>query len=269
MGAKSDVIVKLVLVFFISMLSFAIGTFVGKKYSDNQHKLAVLEPKKEIKEERSVASVDGHEKKSETLSDDEIKKLAEEFVADDSEEVNDHKADHETANHQNNNHASTSHETATTDHEPAAHEPAKAHHEEASHAKTTPDQHTASHNPTSPSAHPTEAAHQMLDGKTPAMPTKTQPRHPTSLPKDVAQYAVGKFTVQIASYSTEDEAKKRANELKEKGYSAFYVPAQVKGKSWYRVSVGLFATESEAKEYKKEFSSKSKVENSIIQKITN
>ena len=243
MGAKSDVIVKLALVFFISLLSFAIGTFVGKKYSDNQHKLATLEPKNAAKEDRAVASVDGHEKKHETLSDDEIKKLAEEFVADDSEEVA-HSDEHKE--HKEDNHA-----TAETPHK-----------------TKEPAQYTASA-PKAETHEPTEAAHQIIEGKTPHAPAKPQPRHPTSIPKDVAQYSVGKFTVQIASYATEDEAKKRANELKEKGYSAFYVPAQVKGKSWYRVSVGLFATEDEAKNYRKEFSTKSKIENSIIQKIVN
>ena len=43
-GSKTDVVVKLILVFFISLLSFSIGTFVGKKFSDNQHKIAQLEP---------------------------------------------------------------------------------------------------------------------------------------------------------------------------------------------------------------------------------
>ncbi|MEK6774372.1 MAG: SPOR domain-containing protein [Bdellovibrionota bacterium] len=259
MGSKSDVVVKLILVFFISLLSFSIGTYVGKKYSDNQHKLSSLEPKKVTKDERAVASVDEKEKKHETLTDDEIKKLAEEFVADDDTEASPSES-HETAASE---HKAPSHETAhaatatpaptphVTPHEKKAHQPPKVSHE----------------NKTSHEA--TAAAHQMIEGKNPKVPAKPQPRHPTSLPKDVAQYAVGKFTVQVASFGTEDEAKKRANELKENGYSAFYVPAQVKGKSWYRVSVGLFATENEAKDYKKEFSSKSKIESAIIQKIAN
>jgi hypothetical protein len=95
MGAKTDVIVKLVLVFFISLLSFSIGTFVGKKYSDNQHKLAALEPGKSAHDEhgsREVASENEHgaakehgatAKAGEGMSDEEIAKLAEEFVADD------------------------------------------------------------------------------------------------------------------------------------------------------------------------------------------
>ncbi len=253
MGSKSDVVVKLILVFFISLLSFSIGTYVGKKYSDNQHKLSSLEPKKVTKDERAVASVDEKEKKHETLTDDEIKKLAEEFVADDDSEASPSES-HETAASE---HKAPSHETAhAATATPAPHETKAPHGAKVSHETKTSHEATA-------------AAHQMIEGKTPTVPAKAQPRHPTSLPKDVAQYAVGKFTVQVASFGTEDEAKKRANELKEKGYSAFYVPAQVKGKSWYRVSVGLFATENEAKDYKKEFSSKSKIESAIIQKIAN
>lgn len=46
MSQKTDNLIKLALVFFVSLLSFSIGTYVGKKYSDNQHKLATLEPQK-------------------------------------------------------------------------------------------------------------------------------------------------------------------------------------------------------------------------------
>ena len=66
--------------FFISLLSFSIGTFVGKKYSDNQHKISALEPQKHNKEERTVASVDGNEKKQETLTDEDIKKFIKNMV---------------------------------------------------------------------------------------------------------------------------------------------------------------------------------------------
>ncbi len=257
MSSKSDVVVKLILVFFISLLSFSIGTFVGKKYSDNQYKLSALEPKKVAKEERSVASVDDKNKKSETLTDDEIKKLAEEFVADDSEDSN-----HSTAESHNSHSAekkpAPSQATAAADShdEKPEHKPAPSENKPAKAAVTQHDSATA-------------AAHDIIDGKTTAATATARPRRPTSLPKDVAQYSVGKYTVQVASFATEQEARQRANELKEKGYSAFFVPAQVKGKSWYRVSVGLFANENEAKEYKKEFMAKSKVESAIIQKIAN
>ena len=99
-GSKTDVVVKLVLVFFIALLSFSIGTFVGKKFSDNQYKLSQLEPQNghseetannsddsaENAENRGIASIPanaGDMKPDKALTDDEIAKLASEFVSDD------------------------------------------------------------------------------------------------------------------------------------------------------------------------------------------
>ena len=100
-GSKTDVVVKLVLVFFIALLSFSIGTFVGKKFSDNQYKLAQLEPQdgaavaahgdehEAAEGDRGIASISPEAtdmKPGKALSDDEIAKLAEEFVTDDAKE---------------------------------------------------------------------------------------------------------------------------------------------------------------------------------------
>lgn len=89
---------------------------------------------------------------------------------------------------------------------------------------------------------PVEALHEA-----PSKVAETE-RIPSSIPKDVAQYSVGKFTVQVGSFANKVEAEKKSSELVDKGYRAFVIPAHVKGKSWFRVSVGLFATEKEAKE---------------------
>jgi hypothetical protein len=75
-GSKTDVVVKLVLVFFIALLSFSIGTFVGKKFSDNQHKMATLEPGHvgEESQDRGIASVSPEAsdmKPGKALTDDE------------------------------------------------------------------------------------------------------------------------------------------------------------------------------------------------------
>lgn len=228
MTTKTDVMVKLVLVFFISLLSFSIGTFVGKKYSDNQHKLAALEPVHETKREVASAPVDHHG--DATMTDDEIAKIAEEFADEDVE-------------------------VSPT-------------------AEAVPEKEVAKVEKSAKHDEPSQPAKNLTAGKAPtesmAKKARAETRLPSSLPKDVAQYSVGKFTVQVAAFAQEDEAKKRAEELKHQGYSAFYVPANVKGKTWYRVSVGLFATEKEAKAYRSEFSGKAKGGNSaIVQKITN
>lgn len=273
MSSKTDVMVKLALVFFISLLSFSIGTFVGKKYSDNQHQLAALEPQKSsTSSEREVASVNEHETtgKVGAMTDEEIAKLAEEFVADETTPVGD------VATGGQDEHAA-----------PAAHgeEEAASHGAIAeSHAETKAEPKTDTHKPTTTKGdktpvtqhnEPSEAAKNVAAGKAPTSlemaeksVTAKENRVPSSLPKDVAQFAVGKFTVQVASYADEAEAQKMASDLKNKGYSAFYIPANIKGKTWFRVSVGQFATQKEAQSYRTELLGKAKVSSAIVQKIT-
>ena len=251
MSSKTDSVVKLAIVFFISLLSFSVGTFVGKKYSDNQHQMAMLEPQEGATHgEREVASVGEHDnaKKDAAMTDEEIAKLAQEFVADDNN------AEKPTAHgeNQNENHGTA---TAETEDNHAVEKTVSAPHEaEATHATKKSDE---------------EKPHASAEKTTAkAAPIAHDERAPSSLPKNVAQFAVGKFTVQIASYADEAEAQKTASDLKNKGYSAFYVPASINGKTWYRVSVGQFATQKEAQSYRTEFISTSKLSSAIVQKIS-
>lgn len=278
MGAKSDVAVKLVLVFFISLLSFSIGTYIGKKYSDNQHKLAQLEPAAAGQaDKRSIASEHGEHQaapaKDEMISDDEIKHLADEklkkdeFIADDAHGV--HADKHADA-----------HGASTKDEK---REPAKAttkghddHDVPAKPADKHKDDHKApAHKPVSQhSDHedaPLEAAKAFLDGKVPEakVAPKVENRLPSSLPKDISQYALGKFTVQVASYATKDEAEKRALKLKEQGFQTNVIPAKVNDKQWYRVSFGLYGTQEEANTERAKYLEKFKTESALVQKIKN
>jgi septal ring-binding cell division protein DamX len=290
MASKTDAIAKLVIVFFISLLSFSIGTFVGKNYSDNQHQLAALEPSKAEKSERSVASV--HEEGSSkpgAMTDEEIAKLAEEFVSDETAPTAEeghaaegaHGAVAAAGGHGET--APAAHGAATsakneTGHGPSA--PATTGHEAASEkADAKSDAHAPRAVSNKGHITATEAsstAKNLAAGKAPVATetkavTKTatvEERRPSSLPKNVAAFSVGKFTVQVASYPDEAEAQKHASELKDKGYSAFYVPANIKGKTFYRVSVGQFATQKEAQSYRAEFIGKAKVGSAIVQKIT-
>lgn len=283
MASKTDAIAKLVIVFFISLLSFSIGTFVGKNYSDNQHQLAALEPssQKAEKADRSVASVheEGNNKPG-AMTDEEIAKLAEEFVSDEAPT---------TAGH-GDEHAAEGAHGAVAGHGEAkapAHGAATSAKNEAAHggghetATEKPEAKAEAHSPRGGSAkgvtanEPSTAAKNLAAGKVPAT-TENKPaakataeeRRPSSLPKDVAAFSVGKFTVQVASYPDEAEAQKHASNLKDKGYSAFYVPANIKGKTYYRVSVGQFATQKEAQSYRADFIGKAKVSSAIVQKIT-
>lgn len=279
-GSKTDVVVKLVLVFFIALLSFSIGTFVGKKFSDNQYKLSQLEPQNghseetasnsddsaENAENRGIASIPanaGDMKPDKALTDDEIAKLASEFVSDD-EGTKKQEAKPTTAAV-----GADQHETATKAEgktEAKADVKAATHEMAAMKAATgTPIAKTVMNE-----AQPLKPAERMAEGRSPvvANPPKATSRIPSSLPKEAATSAVGKYTVQIAAFASEKEAQKKAAELKDKGYSAFYVAAKVKGHSWFRVSVGLFTTQKEADSYKKDLMKNGKVASAIVQKIS-
>src|SRR5579862_8673660 len=78
-GSRTDTLIKLVLVFFLSLLSFSVGTFVGKQFSDSQHRVADLEGDSD----RVVASIPSDVAKAEpnqAISEEEISKLSDEFV---------------------------------------------------------------------------------------------------------------------------------------------------------------------------------------------
>lgn len=292
-GSKTDVIVKLVLVFFIALLSFSIGTFVGKKFSDNQYKLAQLEPEKhetaaseteEHGDTRAVASVsehgDGEAKSNDALSDDEIAKLAEEFISDEDAAPAAHGAADThgaatTAGHGTAPDASGHAPASVTEtHEDTGHAAKPAVHKEPVKAETktiAPAHATETKKPEVTKAEPLKAATRVAEGKTAGenkAEVKPTSRIPSSLPKEVAASAIGKYTVQVGSYQTEKEAQKISAELKEKGFSAFYVSAQIKGQKWFRVSVGLFATQKEANAYKADLLARSKVSSAIVQKVT-
>lgn len=287
-GSKTDVIVKLVLVFFIALLSFSIGTFVGKKFSDNQYKLAQLEPEAHGDahasadahgETRAVASVDEHgnhgeSKQGESLSDEEIAKLAEEFISDDDVSSELPKAPVAGVHGDSHEAPAAAHATAAAPaHDSHAAAPvAKVEHKADAHgapvAKVEAKKETAA-----VKAQPLQAAQRVADGKTageskPVVQQQPTSRIPTSLPKEVAASAIGKYTVQVGSYQTEKEAQKISADLKEKGFSAFYVSASIKGQKWFRVSVGLFATQKEANAYKADLLARSKVTSAIVQKVT-
>ncbi len=276
-GSKTDVVVKLVLVFFIALLSFSIGTFVGKKFSDNQHKLTQLEPHSNTEtagpsdghqdghgESRGVASIspEAHEAKpsDRPLTDDEIAKLAEEFVTDDEKPAA---------------HGGTA--AAQADHSDSHAAPAKkevhapsAGHGDSQSAAPAPAPTSAPVAAAKPAAAPLAPAVRMAEGKSPVVENPVRPtsRIPSALPKEVASSAIGKFTVQVAAYTSEKEAQTMAADLKSKGFSAFYVTANVKGTTYYRVSVGLFTTMKEADTYKSDLMNRAKVSSAIVQKIT-
>ncbi len=223
MAVKSETFIKLGLVFFISLLSFAIGTMVGSEFKERQYKLSKLEPHgNQHGQSREVASAGKQNK----LSDEEIAKLAEEFVTDDTVE---------TAKDGSNKEV------------PAIDNRAAQAHAEQFEEMNDVALAAAQDLIEKRGSNSDRAVATAETGKKMAMNKSATATLPQALPKNAAQDSVGKYTVQVGSYVKEDEAKRRAEALRSKGYTAFYIPGTLEGKTWFRVNVGTYATQDEAK----------------------
>ncbi len=267
-SSKADTLVKVVLVFFISLLSFSVGTFVGKQVSDSDHRRMALEG--EYKAERSVASTDDKaEGADETISDKEVESLTEEFVnkeksrepaaADEEQAEPAVEAKAEPSGYKaypRNGKATEPKAEAEAAPAKPEHKDAKAEHEHAAPAQAAVKKMDAPH----------AAAQKVAANKAPSDGMKEE-RKPNAVLPAVASSAVGKYTVQVASYAEESEAKNHAATLKGKGWNAFYLPATVQGRPWFRVSVGLFNNDKSAKEFRAQFLKESGSKTALVQKI--
>lgn len=241
MAVNTSRVIELALVFLVTLLSFSIGTYVGKKYSDNQHKLSQLEPNAHTQDDKAVVEADhdktpsSHQEVSansatETITDEDVAKIAEEFAQEE--------------------------------------EPTKNITEVDAHGKAVS---TAQ----SVTAHkPPTTENKGIPQKTVMAPSKTE----TDLKREVASISekaknIGvasnyHYTIQVGAYTTTSDAEKMTETLKSRGYKAGYVAADVNGKTYYRVQVGLFTNLDEAQNYKKEVMEKNQLSSAIIQKVS-
>ncbi len=267
-GSKTDTIVKLILVFFISLLSFSVGTFVGKQFSDSQHRLASLENEynKDSGQSRSTASIpgDGIEvEPSEILSNEDVAKLAEEFVQE--KKPTEHKAERTVANTESHSATVDPHNKPIDSKMPSEE---KSDGEKAAKSiaersgKKVDEYHGKDLNQ--------KAAEKIASNKAPleavAKPADTK-KAMADLPATVSADAKGKYTIQVSSHQTETEAKSRVSDLNSKGYVASYISANVDGKSWYRVGVGTFGTVKSAKEYLEKIKENPSFKGAIVRQI--
>lgn len=279
-SSKADTLIKVVLVFFISLLSFSVGTFVGHQFSKSEQRRMALEG--EYKAERGVASVHGSasEVDDEKISEKEVESLTEEFVnkekAGVKEPVDDTKNEvGEHAEHKDDHKAEANGYKAyprgkKVDAKSVTVEKHEAHAHHADHGDAKADAHAAPAKapakaaPTKDGA--TDAADKVSKGEAPT-DGKKEVRKPSSALPAVASSAIGKYTVQVASYAEENEAKNHAATLKGKGWSAFYVPATVQGRTWYRVSVGIYDSNKAATEARSQFMKDTNSKSALVQKI--
>jgi cell division protein FtsN len=251
-------IIELCLVFLVSILSFSVGTFVGKKYSDNQHKLALLDPNAKdhapagAESEHAALTAAANETENVTvkdavvgttpITDSDVAKMAEEFSEEGTED--------KTAD--SSNVVKTIDEDGTIVND-----------------TTVVVKNTAA---TTAKASVTPATIKKVIA---AKPVKTE-----NLARAVATISEkantvieknsgsAQYTVQVGAFPSTAEADKVSNSLQARGYKASQVEAMVSGKKWYRVQVGLFNSLEDAQIYKKELVEQNHIPSAIIQRVT-
>ena len=233
-SSGTDTVVKIILVFFISLLSFSIGTFVGKKFSDNQHKMISMEPNKKL----PISDEDPHNASIE--SESEISNNLKETTPE-ANEV------HSVAAN------SKIHETESLNDEQVA----------ALEGELTGEEDLSS-TTTKLNVNKIDLKNKIEDENS---DVSTAPKLTKVLAKELSQSQTAKFTIQISSYPSQEEAEKKVTELKAMKFESFSTETTIKGHQWYRVNVGMFATIKEAQEQKVLLAEKAKVSTAIIQKL--
>lgn len=258
-GSRTDTVVKLVLTFFISLLSFSVGTFVGKQVSDSDHRKLALE--EDYKPVRSIAS---SQEDAQALTEEDIASLTAEFVQQEREEQQKKQAEKQPQRKT----ASAVPTTADTTKDGYRHISGESKQNKDTQLTTQISMHKdgAPRATQEPEHKPSPAVQRVIEGKAPTADPRPTRRPDTVLPS-IASSAIGKFTVQVASYPQEDEAKNHAANLKNQGWEAFYVPAEVQGRTWYRVSVGLFTSHKNANDFKDRLMKEANLSSAIVQKI--
>lgn len=279
-SALTDTLVKLVLIFFISLLSFSVGTFVGKQFADGQRKYASLDDKSEAKREAASVAGDVTEvKPEEVLTDEDIASLTEEFVKAEKEKGKDimkRELRHEEPSTEGEGHSKQASRLGDSVTEggrtikvvASTHKSGgKGKLDEASGKESAQPNARRGPRKVAEPEESSEPAERVAQGEPPTRGLAAEKRQPSSLPPTTTTSVVGKYTVQIGAYASEGEARKRVQDLKEKGFSAFTVTAQKNGKNWYRVGVGIYSTQKDAFAAREDLSKQNELKDSFVQKI--
>ncbi|MBI4373826.1 MAG: SPOR domain-containing protein [Deltaproteobacteria bacterium] len=84
-------------------------------------------------------------------------------------------------------------------------------------------------------------------------------------PEVVEPGAKGKYSIQVGSYQSSDEAAVQMEKWRGKGYSTFMTVGELANKgTWYRVRIGHFSNQEEAKKFLKNFKGKEKTNALVV-----
>lgn len=236
-GRLEKVIVTL-LVILVSLLSFSVGVISGKNLSDQDYALKAEQKYSSALAENGEAKEEGHDE----MTDEEVNHIA--SAAIEGAEKN-----------------SGPEEVAKTDEHKAGEHKAEAH--QAVDAKSQQAVAAAAHG-NSPVVNAKEGAVAPVSNIMAKTDATDEERTPSSVHKNTAP---PQYTVQVAAYQNLKDAQAMSADLIKKGLPAFPFKVDLKGQTWYRVSVGSFKTRKEAQDYQSNITKNGAVKTSVVQKI--
>lgn len=239
-SSRLDTVLKMLLIAFVSLLAFSSGVYFGKEMSDSEYQLKVLE--KDFNDNEQVADASHHEEatpQEDAMIDEEIAALSNKYMKSEGEAADD------------------GDEVAARDVASVEESAPKA---EAAKAPAQKIDLTAVK----------KVAERVANNEAPTVAlkeVKVENRKPSSLPQVAAATASAEYTIQIASYPDEKAAQTHAADLVKKGFPAYPLEASVKGKTWYRVSVGSFKNRKDATEYRGQLMKQANISSAMVQKL--
>lgn len=261
-SSRLDTVLKMLLIAFVSLLAFSSGVYFGKEMSDSEYQLKALE--KDFNDNDQVADAGKEDEatpQEDAMIDEEIAALSNKYMKAEGEEAD---VDGDEIGARD---IASAEEAAPAPKASAAVKPA---------APAKPQKKNVASNETAPIRKGVDltevkkVAERVANNQAPtvaAKPAKVENRKPASLPKVAAATATAEYTVQVASYPDEKAAQTHAADLVKKGFPAYPLEASVKGKTWYRVSVGSFKNRKEAIEYRSQLMKQANVSSAMVQKL--
>lgn len=240
---KVDLTLKLMLVFCLALLSFAVGTFVGKNITEQE-----LSQTHYYQQKRKTAS---QTHAQDIITNSEVDELANQFIEAERDVAS---SDHHEGYEDGQTEDTSNMKAEDTDQSEIDIDKVEQEDSPREEAKVQD----------SPAV--MKEAAKVAQNEEPLTTAQADTRKPSNILPSLAD-SLGKYTVQVASYAKESEAAEHTAQLKKKGYTSFYSDATVKNQKWFRVSIGVFGKANQASKYKRQLLKKGHFSSALVRKI--
>ena len=256
---------------FACLMTFSLGIFLGKQFSDSQKQsdTSLVQSLQNQNIPNVIAEDQNPQKASMKLTEDTENNKKEISLVQDSKEAQERTLAGDTSQvqHPAEEHPAEEHpaEEHPTEEHPAEEHPTEEHPTEAKaigtltnapslpplqvdHKKSQEEQTKRQNKKSNTSVATISRLKKPPQNKTKQQELKNNEKgFSHHLPLNVAESLDAKYTIRLGIYDQERKAKAYVEELKDEGLNTFYMLLQRENKSWYRVSLGVYADKVIAK----------------------